>query len=126
MKTWRRNWPRIEQVRIEKLQDDTFYATVKVRCGQIVNEVDARPSDALTLAALLGTPVFVTEEVFSRAGIDIPAELKGTLLERKGTEGILREIAGMQAQAAKNNAGLLTSEEIAKAKAELIAAIFKT
>jgi RNA polymerase sigma factor (sigma-70 family) len=116
---------RIEQVRIDKLQDDTFYATVRICCGQLVNEVDARPSDALTLAALVGAPVFVTEEVFSRAGIDIPAKLKGTLLERKGTEGILREIAEMQAQTAKYTSQLLTSEEIARAKQDLIATIFK-
>src|SRR5207237_9066485 len=40
----------LESVQIASLREETFYATVKLRNGQNVAEVDARPSDAVALA----------------------------------------------------------------------------
>jgi uncharacterized protein len=37
-------------------------------------EVDCRPSDAINLALLTGSPIYVAEAVMETAGIDIPAE----------------------------------------------------
>ena len=47
---------KVEEVRVERLAEDTFYAVAKVRNGEVVREVDARPSDALALALLYGQP----------------------------------------------------------------------
>mgnify|MGYP001571652107 CR=1 FL=1 len=115
---------RVEQVRIETLKDDVFYATVKISHNQAVSEVDARPSDALTLAALAGSPVFVAEDVLAKAGIDIPEGAKPSPA-RSGVENILKEAEQAIAQPTKSlPRSPLTRAEIAKAKKELISTIF--
>ncbi len=60
------------EVRIEALKDEIFYAVVKVRNGDVEQEIDARPSDALSLAALLGSPIYIAEEVMQRCGLVVP------------------------------------------------------
>ena len=62
----------VESVHISSLKEETFYATVKLRNGQNVAEVDARPSDAVALALRAGTPIYVDDEVMTRAGADVP------------------------------------------------------
>jgi RNA polymerase sigma factor (sigma-70 family) len=80
----------VEEVRVEKLKDGTFYAVVKIRSGKKVRELDARPSDALALALLTGSPIYVAEDVLESGGVEIPkAELSP---ERRGVETILGEI----------------------------------
>jgi RNA polymerase sigma factor (sigma-70 family) len=53
----------VREVRIERLADETFYAVVVVEAGGRTQEVDARPSDALNLALLTGSPILAGEEV---------------------------------------------------------------
>ena len=65
---------RVEDVRIEALKDEIYYATVKIRNGDKVQEIDARPSDALTLAVLMDVPIYATEQVIQRVGIPIPED----------------------------------------------------
>lgn len=113
----------IEEVRINDLRDNTFYATVRIRCGQTVNEIDARPSDALALAALIDSPVFVSEDIMARAGVDIPQGTQSSPGE-KGVDKILKEIKEMQSQAAKSIS--MPREEIVKSRDELLAAVFET
>lgn len=49
----------IEEVRITKLLDNVFYASVLVRSAGGIREVDARPSDAVNLALVAGAPIRV-------------------------------------------------------------------
>lgn len=49
----------LREVRIDRLVDDVFYATAVVTGSAGEREVDARPSDALNLALLLGAPIRV-------------------------------------------------------------------
>lgn len=114
----------VEQVRIEMLKGYTFYAVVKIRCGKTMSEVDARPSDALALAVLTGSPIFVAEDVLEGAGADIPQAAKASPV-RSGVESILREIEEIQRQAQEYyKSHLLSEEELTRAKEELIAAVF--
>ncbi len=64
----------LEEVRIEALKDDVFYAVMKVRNGEVVQEIDARPSDALALATYTGedVPIFITEDVMERCAVTVP------------------------------------------------------
>ena len=64
----------VEEVRIEALKDEIYYATVKIRNGDNTQEIDARPSDALTLAVLMDAPIYATEEVLQQVGIAIPED----------------------------------------------------
>jgi RNA polymerase sigma factor (sigma-70 family) len=56
---------RVDRVEINRLSEKTFYATV--RLGD--SEVDARPSDALNLAARVGAPILVAESVLDEAAL---------------------------------------------------------
>lgn len=57
----------VREVRVERLTEGTFYATVVVEGGDGSVEVDARPSDAFNLALLMGAPIRVRSKVIHRA-----------------------------------------------------------
>jgi bifunctional DNase/RNase len=56
----------VRSVRVTRVADEIFYAQVTLRGGAVV---DARPSDAINLAAATGAPVFVASEL-----LDLPAD----------------------------------------------------
>ena len=62
---------RIGQVRIDRLVEvrggTAYGATVEVAGPSVVELVDARPSDALNLAALLSAPIVVAPDVLAYA-----------------------------------------------------------
>jgi RNA polymerase sigma factor (sigma-70 family) len=58
---------RIEEVRITRLTDGVFYATVLVHSPVGAHEVDARPSDAVNLALAAGRPIKVDAGLFETA-----------------------------------------------------------
>ena len=61
---------RLERVVIERLHDNTFFATLTVVSdGGDPREVDARPSDALNLALRCDAPIHVASEVIDAAGL---------------------------------------------------------
>ena len=62
----------LEEVRIETFKDEIFYATAKIRSSDTVNEIDARPSDAIALAVATGSPVFVAEEILEKCAVTLP------------------------------------------------------
>jgi bifunctional DNase/RNase len=59
----------VDKVAITTLLDGIFYATLWVRAGAHVHEVDARPSDAINLALRMRVPIFVDPVVFARASL---------------------------------------------------------
>ena len=58
---------RVRQVRIDRVVEETYLATVGLEGPPGVQLVDARPSDALNLAALVQAPIFVRPEVLQEA-----------------------------------------------------------
>jgi uncharacterized protein len=58
---------RVRQVRIDRVVEEAYVATVEVDGPPGVQAVDARPSDALNLAVLVGAPIFVAPEVLQEA-----------------------------------------------------------
>jgi RNA polymerase sigma factor (sigma-70 family) len=84
---------RIERVTINSLRDETFYAVVRIVTGEAAQEIDSRPSDALNLAARVGAPIFVDEEVMARAGI-VGDDLERELAEACEKYGWDLELAG--------------------------------
>ena len=60
---------RILQVEVVALRDATFFGNIIVEAnGEILN-IDARPSDAINLAARANVPILVSSEVMDAAGI---------------------------------------------------------
>lgn len=75
----------VERVVVTRLEDKTFYAVVAVRAGEETHEVDARPSDALNLAARTGAPIFVDGALLEASGVvadDAVAVLECEAVER--------------------------------------------
>jgi RNA polymerase sigma-70 factor, ECF subfamily len=60
----------LEQVVVHQLAEETFYATITVAHGAHRYQVDARPGDALTLAAAGGAPVRMPRAVFDALAWD--------------------------------------------------------
>jgi len=58
---------RVRQVRIDRVVEETYIATVEVEGPPDVQLVDARPSDALNLAALVQAPIFAAPGVLQEA-----------------------------------------------------------
>ncbi len=59
----------VESVLVNDLREDTFYATIKIRRGDDLIDIDSRPSDAIAVAVRASIPIFVADEVMDRAGI---------------------------------------------------------
>jgi bifunctional DNase/RNase len=69
-------------VTVMSLRENTFYATIRVRVGDRVQDVDARPSDALNVALRVNAPTFVVPELFEQ-GFMLTVEGALTTLEEK-------------------------------------------
>jgi hypothetical protein len=57
----------IAKVELTDVKDSTFYAVIHVRRGQEEMILEARPSDAITLAMATRAPIYVAEGVISKA-----------------------------------------------------------
>jgi bifunctional DNase/RNase len=58
----------VERIEVTELRGGTFYALIRLqRPDGTVAEVDARPSDAIALAAANQAPIFVAEDVLNEA-----------------------------------------------------------
>jgi hypothetical protein len=70
---------RLEKVVVNSLRDNTFIGSLWISVDGTSHEIDARPSDAITLALQVGAPIFVADEVFDspqahvlRVGAELP------------------------------------------------------
>jgi bifunctional DNase/RNase len=61
----------LERVVIHSLKDNTFYAVLTLRQGEVKKEIDARPSDAIAIALRTNSPIWVMEEVIADASIPV-------------------------------------------------------
>ncbi len=99
----------VQSVTISKLVKDTFYATVSIRRGRTLEQVDARPSDAINLALRTSAPLFAEEQVLQKGG----QRVRVTTNERSGSAALLERF---QEQAQSAHAAV-SEEEIARAQA---------
>lgn len=60
----------ISKVVIEKLHDGVFYSSIHIKRDGKEHSIDARTSDAVALAIRFKAPIFTTEEILKKAGID--------------------------------------------------------
>ncbi len=59
----------VERIVITELRDRTFYAEIEMTRDGSGCKVSSRPSDAIALAARLGTPIFADEAVLEEAAV---------------------------------------------------------
>ncbi|MCU1637830.1 MAG: hypothetical protein JWL94_477 [Microbacteriaceae bacterium] len=59
----------VERVEVTRIEGGTFYAEITLRTADGRRVIDARPSDAIALAARTEKPIWVADEVLDDAGI---------------------------------------------------------
>ena len=64
----------LERILIHALQDNTFYAVLCMKKGNLKKELDCRPSDAIAIALRTNSPIWVMEEVVADASIPVDRE----------------------------------------------------
>jgi bifunctional DNase/RNase len=58
----------VQQIVINRIAEQTFYAEIMLMANGHPHVVDARPSDAIALAVRNGAPIYVARSVFDTAG----------------------------------------------------------
>lgn len=62
---------KLDRIIIHSLQDNTFFAVLCLKRGEVKKEIDCRPSDAIAIALRLNCPIWVMEEVIADASIPV-------------------------------------------------------
>ncbi|MEX0892880.1 MAG: bifunctional nuclease family protein [Gemmatimonadota bacterium] len=62
---------RLEQVAITRVEENTYYAELRIRRGAEVFTVDARPSDSIAIALRLEAPIYASDELLEETSIEI-------------------------------------------------------
>src|SRR5437016_1560348 len=57
----------VKKILVNNLSDNTFYALIYIEANGEMLAIDSRPSDAIALALRVKSPIFVDEEVISKA-----------------------------------------------------------
>ena len=84
----------LREVRIDRLEENVFYATIVLASAGGEHTIDARPSDALNLALTVGAPIRVAEAVLAALQADDPpADLVVLHEETEGRDAIMASIA---------------------------------
>ena len=82
----------LDAVNISQLNDGVFYASLKIKSKNFgTKNIDARPSDAISIALRLGAQIYVTEEVIKEAGVDkneIVSDNKQTIIPKYSLEDL--------------------------------------
>lgn len=69
----------VQQITVNDLKENTFYATIDLLCNGNVIRIDSRPSDAIALALRTNAPIFVAENVVAQAkNIEVSEEKEET------------------------------------------------
>jgi bifunctional DNase/RNase len=57
----------VDRIEVTSIQDNTFYALIHLVAGDRTVAIDARPSDAISLALRTGSPIYVARQVLADA-----------------------------------------------------------
>ena len=69
---------KVQRVVVTDIEDKTFFAELEFMGSEGPQRtVSSRPSDAIALAVRTGTPIFVEEQVLSKAGYTVPDDGQG-------------------------------------------------
>lgn len=74
---------RVARIVVNDLRENTYFALIGLQNDGAVNDIDARPSDAIALALRMDSPIFVEEDVMLKASI---SEQKEESMDLDGEE----------------------------------------
>lgn len=61
---------KIARVVVSDLRENTYYALISLKLNGNNTDIDARPSDAIALALRMQAPIFVSEDVMTKASVN--------------------------------------------------------
>jgi len=76
----------IIEIVVDELRENTFYAKVILEASGLVQEIDARPSDAIALAVRAEAPIYVANSVMEAAAFVPSDEDESIEVSSKNTE----------------------------------------
>jgi len=74
----------LEKVEITELREGAFYAEIIIHRGEKKFKIDARPSDALGLAARTRCPIFIAQPIVEEAGVRVQSLVDEEPREKAG------------------------------------------
>jgi len=77
---------KIERVIITDLKNNTYYAIIQIRNKSQLQEIDARPSDAIALAVRRNVQIFIKEEVMRKGAFNNDDEFQNIGEQQIDTE----------------------------------------
>ena len=98
-----------ESACITNIENGIYHSVLKVKGQHGLQEYDARPSDAINIAIRFGCPIFVSQAVIKKAGIQIPEKFSNQPPLEKGITQLIQYIENEQLKVqerfnlAKNN-----------------------
>ncbi|MGO9450113.1 MAG: bifunctional nuclease domain-containing protein [Candidatus Binataceae bacterium] len=87
---------KIEKVAVTALRDNVYLGSIWLNVNGERREVDARPSDAITLALHANAPILVNEELFENWTTLLPGDVLGKLENISATGGKVQEPDGKE------------------------------
>ncbi|MFN8389262.1 MAG: bifunctional nuclease family protein [Bdellovibrionota bacterium] len=64
---------RVIKIVVTSLRENTFLANIEIACGEALNIIDSRPSDAIALAVRTNCPILVSSQVLEQAQVTLVA-----------------------------------------------------
>lgn len=84
----------LEKIEVTDLKNNTFYASLFLKNGDNIVEVDARPSDSIALALSMDSPIYVDDSVIEKSvKVDLAGSDKKSEYESKKWAEILENLS---------------------------------
>ena len=83
------NTANVLQIVIHTVRQSIFYAKIVVEYNHAIQDIDARPSDAIALAIRMGSPIFASPEILNLVGIPLSeseTDIEETMLKFSSLE----------------------------------------
>ncbi len=83
------NAANVLQIVIHTVRQSVFYAKIVIECNHVIQDIDARPSDAIALAMRMGSPIYASPEILNMVGIPLSeseTDIEETLLKFSSLE----------------------------------------
>lgn len=110
----------IDSVIITDIRDSTFFAKIKFDSPDI-EDIDARPSDAIALALKFSVPIYVAQSVLEEAGFTQDIDIEGTNESSELTEET--DAPPVENQSTKGTGELSKKEKLDQLKKDLEKAV---
>lgn len=99
----------LKEVVISDLKEGVFYSKLMMHMGDDVQEIDARPSDAIAIAVRYKAPIYTHEHILAEAGIVIKESEGSTRAEEETEEVEEEELSRKEETAIQKSPGEMTN-----------------